>query len=28
VSLSEYGDAEWSATRHDYRPAGTPRSKA
>jgi D-glucosaminate-6-phosphate ammonia-lyase len=28
VSLSEYGDAEWSATRHDYRPAGSPRSKA
>jgi uncharacterized pyridoxal phosphate-dependent enzyme len=28
VSLSEYGDAEWSATRHDYRPAGSPRSKS
>jgi hypothetical protein len=27
VSLSEYGDAEWSATRHDYRPAGSSRSK-
>lgn len=22
VSLSEYGDAEWTARRHDYRPAG------
>lgn len=28
VSLSEYGDAEWSAIRHDYRPAGSTRSKA
>lgn len=24
VSLSEYGDAEWTAKRHDYRPAGSP----
>jgi L-seryl-tRNA(Ser) seleniumtransferase len=22
VSLSEYGDAEWTAKRHEYRPAG------
>ena len=28
VSLSEYGDAEWTAKRHDYRAAGTLRSKA
>ena len=27
VSLSEYGDAEWTAKRHDYRPAGAPRSR-
>lgn len=27
VSLSEYGDAEWSAKRHEYRPAGSPRSR-
>jgi hypothetical protein len=27
VSLSEYGDAEWTAKRHDYRPAGSPRSR-
>jgi hypothetical protein len=27
VSLSEYGDAEWSAQRHEYRPAGSPRSR-
>jgi hypothetical protein len=26
VSLSEYGDAEWTAKRHHYRPAGTRRS--
>lgn len=27
VSLSEYGDAEWTAKRHDYRPAGSMRSR-
>jgi uncharacterized pyridoxal phosphate-dependent enzyme len=27
VSLSEYGDAEWSAIRHDYRPAGSSKPK-
>ena len=27
VSLSEYGDAEWSAKRYEYRPAGSPRSR-
>jgi len=27
VSLSEYGDAEWTAKRHDYRPAGSPRAR-
>ncbi|MFA6944873.1 MAG: aminotransferase class V-fold PLP-dependent enzyme [Pedobacter sp.] len=27
VSLSEYGDAEWTAKRHDYRPAGALRSR-
>jgi hypothetical protein len=27
VSLSEYGDAEWTAKRHDYRPAGSPGAK-
>ena len=27
VSLSEYGDAQWTAKRHDYRPAGAPRSR-
>ncbi len=26
VSLSEYGDAEWTAKRHDYRPAGAGRT--
>jgi hypothetical protein len=26
VSLSEYGDAEWTAKRHEYRPAGLTRS--
>jgi uncharacterized pyridoxal phosphate-dependent enzyme len=26
VSLSEYGDAEWTAKRHDYRPAGAGRA--
>lgn len=27
VSLSEYGDAEWTAKRHDYRPAGARRTR-
>jgi len=27
VSLSEYGDAEWTAKRHEYRPAGARRSR-